>query len=124
MDDETTKPTEERIVIDMRRSKDAPAKELTADLIMEIDLVEDGYQASYHSKREEGGHELVFRRTGLDRVALVNAHVEAIQQVKPKTALVRTGRHSSGHQRDILLNPGVVKMIIEGKLTAAQLLPG
>ncbi len=124
MSDETTKPAEERIVIDMRRPKDAPTKELTADLIMEIDLVEGGYQAIYHARQDDGSYSVVFQRNGLDRVELVQAHVQAIQQVKPKTAMVRTGRHSSGHHRDILLNPGVVKMILEGKLTAEQLLPG
>lgn len=119
---DTDPPKEERIIIDMRHLRQPAAmKELDADLIVEIDLVDGGYQAVYLMKKEDK-HELVFRREGLTREALIDAHVEAIKQAKPKTALVRSGRHSSGHVKDILLHPGVVKSIVEGKLGAGQLL--
>lgn len=114
--------TEERIVIDLRRSGDAPSKELDADLIMEIDLFDTGYQAAYHMKSDGKAHSLLFQRDGLTREAMIAAHIEAITLAKPKTALVRTGSHSSGHVRDILLHPGVVKSIIEGKLGAEDLI--
>lgn len=114
---------EERVVIDLRRNVGAPTKELVADLVMEIDIVEGGFQATYSSKQEDGTYKLVFQRMCQTREQLIDAHIEAIKQAKPASALVRTGRHSSGHQRDIMLNPGVVKMILEDKLQAAHLLP-
>jgi len=123
---DTDPPKEERVIIDMRHLRQQPAapKELDADLVMEIDLLDGGYQAIYlmRSAKEGEGRTLIFQRNGLTREALIDAHVEAIKQAKPKTALVRSGRHSSGHVKDILLHPGVVKSIVEGKLGAGQLL--
>lgn len=115
--------SEDRIIIDLRRKPQEASEELDADLIIGIDLFDDGYTVTYCPRMPDGnGHFELHRIPKLDREAMVSNHVKAIQTLKPKTAVVRSGAHSTGHVRDIPLHPGVIKSIIEGKLDAAALM--
>lgn len=109
---------EDRVIIDLRR-KDEPTKELEADLIIEIERIPDGYIATYNYRDGERYVPYNYFTFAL-REEMVKKHAQVIRDVKPKTVVVRTGR--PGATRDVAIHPGVVKMILEGKLTADELM--
>lgn len=91
-----------------------------ADLIIEIDLLPEGYLVTYNHWVD--GRQIPYNYFDrLTREQMVLKHIQVIRDVKPKTALIRTGGNSAEHTKDIYLHPGVVKSIVEGKLTAAEL---
>ena len=91
-----------------------------ADLIIEIDLLPEGYIATYNHWVD--GRFVPYNYFDrLTREQMVLKHIQVIRDVKPKTVLVRAGKHEDEHTKDIYLHPGVVKSIIEGKLTASEL---
>lgn len=112
--------SDDRVIIDLRRKPATEQVELKADLIIEIDLHPEGYMATYNHWVD--GRFIPYNYFDrLTREQMVEKHVQVIRDVKPKTVVIRTGKHSSGHTQDIPLHPGVVKSIVEGKLTAAEL---
>lgn len=114
---------EKRIVIDLRSKGPQEPVVLDADLIIGIDLYDDGYTVVYCPRMPDGrGHYELHRIPKLDRETMVSNHVKTIQALKPKTVVIRSGEHSTGHVRDIPLHPGVIKSIIEGKLGAEKLM--
>ncbi len=112
---------DDRVVIDLRRRTQEAYKELSAELIIEIDLFEEGYGCFYERQIEEHKFEMVGSAEGLTREQMVERHVQEIQRWKPKTVVIRTGVHSTGHIKDIPLHPGVIKSIIDGTLDATKL---
>lgn len=109
----------DRIIFDLRRKAPEAEEPLKADLIIEIDLHPEGYMATYNYF---DGRQIPYNYFDhLTREQMVVKHVQVIRDVKPKTVIIRTGAHSSGHPKDIAIHPGVVKSIVEGKLTAAEL---
>lgn len=108
------------ITIDTR-PKTEEEKELDAEFIIEIDLLDKGYLVHYHRKIGENIFQDVGSLECVERSEMIERHVREIQLWKPKSVVVRTGRHSTGHVRDIPLLPNVVKLIINGSLTAADL---
>ncbi len=110
----------DRIVIDLRRKAEAYV-ELVADLVIEIDRYEcsDGYTVRY--VYDVPGFVYLPLPMTMTRAEMVLMHVTKIQQIRPKTVVIRTGKHSTGQVVDVAIHPGVVKSIIEGKLTAAEL---
>lgn len=96
-------------------------EELSAELIIEIDLFGDGYDCFYERQVEPNTFEMVGSAEGLTRAEMVERHVEEIRRWKPKTVVIRTGKHSTGHIKDIPLHPGVIKSIIDGTLDATKL---
>lgn len=115
---------EQRIIIDMRRKpQEGPGKELDADLIIEIDMIsEDDYFVVYLARDANGTYFIETQLGNATRAFMLEYHVLQLRTRKPKSVVVRTGKNSSGHVRDIPLHPGVIKSIIEGKLGAAELM--
>jgi len=114
----------DRLVIDTAPVEKA-LKEPTQDLVIEIDLFSDGYTASYRYKHERARlDDYVPYNTfdGLDRRALIEKHVQVIRDTKPRTAIIITGKYSTGHVRHVELHPGVIKQILDGKLGVDDLL--
>lgn len=110
----------DRIIFDLRRKAPEAEEPLKADLIIEIDLHPEGYMATYNYWVD--GRFIPYNYFDhLTREQMVAKHVQVIRDVKPKTVVIRTGKNSTGHPRDIAIHPGVVKSIVEGKLTAAEL---
>lgn len=114
---------EKRIIIDLR-PKPEKYVELDADLIIEVDRFEDRFVCSYAGAVGDGWSILGPLETS-SRKEMVGWHVQQIRERKPKSVVIRTGKHSTGHVQDIPLHPGVINSIIEGKLDAEKLtLPG
>ncbi len=87
-------------------------------LILEITLEEAGYTVSYETERVTEFY--VYRHqcgyyTAMTRAEMVKRHVEVIREQGPQTVVIRSG------EVEVPLLPKVVKGIIEGKLTAAEL---
>lgn len=101
------------IVIDTRPQVAEP-KKLEADLVITIQRLERGYAVAYFPVGVAGPFPVHFPLT---RAEMVLKHIEMIQHHKPKTVVIDTGEEAS----DVAIHPGVVKLIIEGKLTAAEL---
>jgi hypothetical protein len=114
----------DRLIIDTKPA-DAPLKELTQDLVIEVDLFDEGYMATYRyvpqgAKTREYVAYNCF--SALDRRDLITKHVQVIRDTKPRTAVIVTGKYSTGHVRHVELHPGVIKQIIDGKLGVDELL--
>lgn len=108
------------VIIDTRPEE--TLESLDADLIINIDLYDDGYSVAYNYKVDGKGTHVPYNCWfQFTREQMVQKHVQVIRDVKPRTAVIRTGAHSTGHIKDIALHPGVIKSIIEGKLDAADL---
>lgn len=103
---------------------DPPLKEITQDLVIEVDLYPEGYAVAYRyvpqgaTVREYVGYN---HFEAIDRKQLVTLHVQVIRDTKPRTAVIVTGRFSTGHERHVDLHPGVLRQIIEGKLGIDEL---
>lgn len=84
------------------------------DLIIEVDLGDKGYSANYRVKNGDAyaTHTFIINMT---REQMVRRHVSVIQDIKPKSVVIRT------NGTDIELHPGVVKMIVEGRLSDIEL---
>jgi hypothetical protein len=110
----------ERLLIDTRDAE-APLKEVTQDLIIEVDLYDDGYTVSYKHKSVK---EYIPYNTfqSLDRRGMVEKHVHVIRALAPRTAVVITGKYSTGYEKHVLLHPGVLMQIIDMKLGVDELL--
>lgn len=113
------------ITIDLRKKpEDLDPKNLEADLIIEIDLYDDGYIAGYHRRVEPGKYEPYNVWSRIDRKEMVRHHVSVIRDVKPKTVVIRTGKYSTGHVKDIPIHPTVIANIINGTFDADSLTLG
>ena len=109
---DSIKAEPERFVIDTRPQAVEP-KRLTADLYIRIQRHgADRYTVAYIAGEDCHLTEKHF----VTRAEMVQEHVAAIQRYKPKTVVVND-READG----VAIHPGVVKMIVEGKLSALEL---
>lgn len=94
--------------------------EARPELLIEIDLYDTGYDVSY--LRLVGESYAPFTVSGrVTRAEMVAKHISVIRELAPKRVAVVTGKHSTGHLKELELTPGVVRSIVEKKLTAAEL---
>lgn len=97
-----------------------PEVETRPTLVIEIDLYDTGYDVSY--LHLVGGEYSLFTVSGrVTREEMVAKHASVIRELAPKRVAVVTGKHSTGHLKELELAPGVVRGIVEKKLTAAEL---
>lgn len=113
-------------VLDLR-PKAGESKPLDADMIIEIDLISDEHgsppRPSGYLIRYVVAGNVVEEGRGVGRPEMITLHVKQIREHKPASVVIRTGAHSTGHIKDIALESGVIKSIIEGKLDVQHLLP-
>lgn len=114
-------------VIDTRLAIPAEAG-IDADLIIDIEAMESGnYNLTYfrpppewltplaETQGKKLGEYVPICVLDIPRQKMVEEHVRQIQEVKPKTVMVRSGAQVT------MIHPGIVKSIIEGKLEVAKL---
>lgn len=111
------------IVIDTRGMKMPEEAPRLFDLVIEIDLFDDGYVVGYLVRGEGDAYRDldIYAMRGIERAKMVEQHVNVMRAVKPKSVAIRTGRHSTGHIKDIPLHPLVINNVLDGKFNAEDL---
>lgn len=116
-------------IIDTRGDHSKP-ENVDADLIIEIEPLEDGnYNLIYFCRGREWINKLIVAQgkepgehvpvimLNLTRSEMIKEHVQHIRELKPKTVAVR----AKGAESTAMLHPGVVQSVIEGKLDESKL---
>lgn len=93
-------------------------------LLIQVVLGHDGYGVSYFLTYASSEHSYTTRcqrRVGMTRAEMVRLHVQVIREQQPSAVFISAAEGTAEVPAQVQVLPKVVKGIIEGKLTAAEL---